>query len=85
MFSSQSLRLDCSIEQCFGGDVRPENFSPLFPEFCPTDTAVIVSACIAEDIDNGNPVSDLDVAGLVLSITAAPTYEHEGAPLNGGV
>ena len=43
------------------------------------------AARIAEDLDRGDPVSDLDVAGLALSITAAPTYEHEGAPLNDGV
>jgi hypothetical protein len=43
------------------------------------------AARIAEDLDLGNPVSNLDVAGLVLGISAAPTYENEGAPLNDGV
>jgi hypothetical protein len=43
------------------------------------------AARIAEDIDHGNPVSDVDVAGLALSITVAPTYENEGAPLNDGI
>ncbi len=43
------------------------------------------AARIADDIDQGNPVSDFDVAGLGLAITAAPTYADEGAPFNDGV
>ena len=43
------------------------------------------AASIAEDIDTGVPVSNVDLAGLGISISSAPTYEHEGAPLNDGV
>jgi hypothetical protein len=43
------------------------------------------AASAAEDIDNGQPVSPVDMVGLGLSITIAPTYQFEGAPLNDGV
>ena len=43
------------------------------------------AASIAEDIDHGVRVSNADLIGLGLSISAAPTYEHEGAPPNDGV
>jgi hypothetical protein len=44
-----------------------------------------LAASIAEDIDKGRPVSDVDLVGLALSITIAPTYQSEGAPPNDGV
>jgi hypothetical protein len=43
------------------------------------------AASIAEDIDTGMPVTNMDLAGLGISISAAPSYEHEGAPPNNGV
>jgi hypothetical protein len=42
------------------------------------------AASIAEDIDNGMPATEADLIGIGLSITAAPMYEHEGAPVNDG-
>jgi len=43
------------------------------------------AARIARDIDLGRPVSDADLIGLGLSISVAPAYENEGAPINDGV
>jgi hypothetical protein len=40
---------------------------------------------IAADIDNGNPVDNLDLIGLGISITMAPSYWHEPAPPNDGI
>jgi hypothetical protein len=40
---------------------------------------------IADDIDTGQPVSNLDLITLALSITIAPSYQNEGAPPNDGV
>jgi hypothetical protein len=43
------------------------------------------AASIAEAVDTGAPVNNLDLMGLGISISAAPTYAHEGAPPNDGV
>jgi hypothetical protein len=43
------------------------------------------AASIAEDIDNGAPVDQLDLIGLSASITAAPLYWNQGPPSNDGI
>jgi hypothetical protein len=44
-----------------------------------------LAARIAEDIDLGHDVTNLELAGLMASISIAPTYQHEGAPANAGI